>query len=120
MNKTNYVTIAANLGIDATVSPKASSVSAILRFIRRGNIKSVYTIFDGKAETIEFAIPESSMVVGKTVKDLRLPAGSLVVAVNRQDKNYVPNGDFVIKGGDNVITFSRTEQVERLEEIFSH
>jgi len=119
VNKTNYVTIAANLGIDATVSPKSSSVSAILKFIRRGNIKSVYTIFDGKAETIEFAIPESSLVVGKTVKDLELPAGSLVVAVNRKDKNYVPNGDFVIKGGDNVITFSRIEQVEQLEEIFS-
>ena len=60
------------------------------------------------------------MEVGKTVKDLQLPTGSLVVAVNRKDKNYVPNGDFVIQGGDNVITFSRIEQVERLEEIFSH
>jgi len=120
VNKTNYVTMAANLGIDATVSPKASSASAILKFIRRGNIKSVHTIFDGRAEAIEFAIPESSEVVGKAVKELPLPSGALVVAVNRQDKNYVPNGDFIIKGGDDVITFTRIEQVEDLEEIFSH
>ncbi len=120
VNKTNYVTIAANLGIDATVSSKASSVSAILKFIRRGNVKSVHTIFDGRAEAIEFAIPESSELVGKAVKELPLPSGALVVAVNRQDENYVPNGDFIIKGEDDVITFTRIEQVERLEEIFSH
>ncbi|MBN2332604.1 MAG: Trk system potassium transporter TrkA [Deltaproteobacteria bacterium] len=120
VNKTNYVNIAANLGIDATVSPKTSSVSAILKVIRRGHIKSVHTIFDGKAEAIEFVVPVTSAMVGKAVKDLQLPFGALVVAVNRQNKNYVPNGDFIIEGGDNVITFAKTEQVGHLEEVFSH
>ena len=124
VNKSNYLNIADKLGIDATVSPKASSVSAILKYVRRGNIKRVHSIFEGKAEAIEFTVNPSSQIAGKMVKELQLPAGSLVVAVNRPDgvssKNFVPNGEFVIQAGDNVVTFAKAEQVDSLEELFMH
>ncbi len=124
VNKSSYLNIADKLGIDATVSPKASSVSAILKYVRRGNIKQVYSIFDGRAEAIEFAVNSSSRIAGKMVKELQLPNGSLVVAVNRPEgggsKNFVPNGEFVIEAGDNVITFAKAEQVASLEELFLH
>ncbi len=124
VNKSNYLNIADKLGIDATVSPKASSVSAILKYVRRGNIKQVHSIFDGKAEAIEFVVNPSSRIAGKMVKELHLPNGSLVVAVNRPEgassKNFVPNGEFVIQAGDNVVTFAKAEQVDSLEELFLH
>ena len=124
VNKSSYINIADKLKIDAIVSPKASSVSAILKYVRRGNIKRVYTIFDGKAEAIEFTINPSSKIAGKRVKDMQLPNGTLVVAVNRPEgessKNFVPNGEFVIEAGDNVVTFARAEQVDSLEELFLH
>jgi trk system potassium uptake protein TrkA len=122
VNKSSYINIADKLKIDAIVSPKASSVSAILKYVRRGNIKRIYSIFDGKAEAIEFSINPSSRIAGKMVKEMQLPNGTLVVAVNRtQDgvgKNYVPNGEFVIEAGDNVVTFAKAEQVDALEELF--
>ncbi|MBN2808816.1 MAG: Trk system potassium transporter TrkA [Deltaproteobacteria bacterium] len=122
VNKSGYLNIADKLGIDATVSPKASSVGAILKYVRRGNIRRVYSIFDGKAEAIEFTVDSSSRIAGKMVKALQLPTGSLVVAVNRPDgagsKNFVPNGEFVIQAGDNVVTFAKAEQVAALEELF--
>ncbi len=124
VNKSNYLNIADKLGIDATVSPKASSVSAILKYVRRGNIKQVHSIFDGKAEAIEFIVNPSSRIAGKMVKELQLPNGSLVVAVNRPEgassKNFVPNGEFVIYAGDNVVTFAKAEQVDSLAELFLH
>ncbi|HIE07726.1 MAG TPA: Trk system potassium transporter TrkA [Desulfarculaceae bacterium] len=122
VNKSSYINIAGKLKIDAIVSPKASSVSAILKYVRRGNIKRIYSIFDGKAEAIEFSINPFSRIAGKMVKEMQLPNGTLVVAVNRtQDgvsKNYVPNGEFVIEAGDNVVTFAKAEQVDALEELF--
>jgi trk system potassium uptake protein TrkA len=122
VNKSSYINIADKLKIDAIVSPKASSVSAILKYVRRGNIKRIYSIFDGKAEAIEFSINPSSRIAGKMVKEMQLPNGTSVVAVNRtQDgvgKNYVPNGEFVIEAGDNVVTFAKAEQVDALEELF--
>lgn len=119
VNKSNYVKMAGTLGIDATVSPKSSSVGAILKYIRRGNVKSIHPVFDGRAEAIEFTVSPASRMVDKAIKDLGMPADALVVAVSRGSRNYVPNGDFVIHGGDNVITFARTERVEALERVFS-
>ncbi len=55
IDKLNYTTLATNLGIDSCISAKLSSVDAILKFIRKGNIKNVYTIFEGQAEAIELA-----------------------------------------------------------------
>ncbi len=122
VNKSSYINIADKLKIDAIVSPKASSVSAILKYVRRGNIKRIYSIFDGKAEAIEFAISPLSRIAGKMVKEMQLPNGTLVVAVNRsrngESKNFVPNGEFVIEAGDNVVTFAKAEQVDALEELF--
>ncbi len=123
VNKSSYLNIADKLGIDVTVSPKASSVSAILKYVRRGNIKRVHSIFDGKAEAIEFAVSAESRIAGRMVKELQLPSGTLVVAVNRpveggESKNFVPNGEFVIQAGDNVVTFAKAEQVDSLEELF--
>lgn len=116
VNKSNYLKISRSLGIDATISPKISSASAVLRFIRRGNIKAVHTIFDGMAEAIEFKVTKSSPIANKLVKDLHLPEKSLIVAVNRNNEDYIPGGDFEIKTGDNVIVFAKKESIKSLEE----
>lgn len=116
VNKSNYLKMSRNLGIDATISPKISSASAVLRFIRRGNIKAVHTIFDGMAEAIEFKVSPGSSIANKLVKDLHLPEKTLIVAVNRNYEDYIPGGDFEIKPGDNVIVFAKKESIKKLEE----
>ena len=122
VNKSSYLNIADQLGIDVTVSPKASSVSAILKYVRRGNVKRVYAIFEGRAEAIEFTLGPESRIAGKRIRELKLPTGSLVVAVNRpqggRSRNLVPNGEFRLAAGDNVVTFAKAEQVEALEKLF--
>lgn len=116
VNKSNYLKVSRNLGIDATISPKISSASAVLRFIRRGNIKAVHTIFDGRAEAIEFKVSSDSSIANKAVKDLNLPEKCLIVAVNRNYEDFIPDGNFEIKSGDNVIIFAKKESIEKLEE----
>ena len=116
VNKSNFIKISKSLGIDATISPKLSSASAILRFIRKGNVKGVNTIFDGKAEAIEFNISENNYLSGKTLKDLKLPDRTLIVAVLRDGKGIIPDGNFLIKPKDNVIIFANKESIAELEE----
>ena len=40
----------APLGIDAHINPRATTVSSILRHIRQGRVKAVYSIGDAEAE----------------------------------------------------------------------
>ena len=120
IDKLNYTTLATNLGIDSCISAKLSSVDAILKFIRKGNIKNVYTIFEGQAEAIEFIVSGSNHnIVGKKIMDLKLPAGCLIIAVQRHRKTIIPTGSFVIEEGDSLITFVAHDEISRLEELFS-
>ena len=109
IDKLNYTTLATNLGIDSCISAKLSSVDAILKFIRKGNIKNVYTIFEGQAEAIEFIVGSSNKnIIGKKIMDLKFPSGCLIIAVQRHRKTIIPTGSLVIEEGDSIITFDCT------------
>ena len=41
------------MGIDAYINPRSTTVSSILRHVRHGRIRAVYTIGDAEAELIE-------------------------------------------------------------------
>ncbi len=120
IDKLNYTTLATNLGIDSCISAKLSSVDAILKFIRKGNIKNVYTIFEGQAEAIEFIVGGSNQnILGKKIMDLKLPAGCLIITVQRHRKTIIPTGSFVIEEGDSLITFVAHNEISKLEELFN-
>jgi len=91
------------MGIEATVSPKSSAVDSILKFIRRGTIKSVHTIFGGKAQVIEFIIEKKCPVLNTALKNIKMPKSSLILSVNRDEHRFVPDGDFIIKEKDILI-----------------
>ena len=118
VSKANYLTVAANLGIDATVSPKLSSVNTILRFLRRGNVRSVQTLFDGKTEVIEFTVTENSDVAGMALKDIRIPKNALILAVRRPDLDIIPDGNTNLNPGDVVMTFTKKNAIDKLERLF--
>lgn len=119
VSKANYLNLAANLGIDATVSPKLSSVNTILRYLRRGNVRSIQTLFDGRTEVIEFIIPEHSPVVDQPLKELRIPKNSLILAVKRSGKDFIPDGNTVFQQGDIVLAFTKKNALEKLEKLLA-
>lgn len=119
IDKLNYTTLATNLGIDSCISAKLSSVDAILKFIRKGNIKNVYTIFEGQAEAIEFIVGSNQNIVGKKIMELKLPEGCLIITVQRHRKTIIPTGSFVIEEGDSLITFVAHDEISKLEELFN-
>jgi len=120
VTKSNYMNIATQLGIDATISPKNCTVDAILKFIRRGNIKSVHTLFDGEAEVIEFVVDSNSSFIGNPIKEIEMPNNSLILSVNRDDESILPDGNFVIKEKDSLILIVHNDSIKKVEYLFNH
>lgn len=118
INKQNYLTIASNLRIDATVSPKLSAVNAVLKFLRKGNVKSIHTMSDGDTEVIEFTSDSNCTLNNLPLKDVKLPKNCLIVAVSRGEQNIIPDGNFVLRENDNIIVFTKKSAVSKLEQIF--
>ncbi|CCG43130.1 Trk system potassium transporter TrkA [Magnetospirillum molischianum] len=119
INKTDYGALVAPLGIDVVISPRAITVSNILHHVRRGRIHGVHSLHEGFGELIEADALETSSLVGKPLRDVRLPAGVLLGAVVRGGRVISPRGATVVQAGDRVILFAAAEAVKKVEKMFS-
>jgi trk system potassium uptake protein TrkA len=117
VTKASYLSIASRLDIDVTVSPKNSTVDAIMKFIRRGNIKSVHSLFDGKAEVLEFLATEKSELVNTRLMDINFPSNSLILSVVRGNENMLPHGGLIISPGDLVIAIALKSSIPEIEKF---
>lgn len=108
------------LDIDAYINPRATTVSSILRHIRHGKVRAIYSIGDAEAEMIEAQVLATSPLAGKLVRDVDFPEGVLVGAVMKGDKVMKPTGDLRIEAGDVIALFTMAAdrpEVERLLQV---
>ncbi len=109
--------MASKLGIDAVVSPKDSITNPILKYIRKGNIKSIHSISGGDVEVMELSLDKKNQLTDKKVKDLHLPSHSLILSVAREGQSIIPHGDLVIRDGDHVIIIAQKEYIGKIERM---
>ncbi|MFP4068143.1 MAG: Trk system potassium transporter TrkA [Spirochaetaceae bacterium] len=119
VNKLNYAKMAVNVGIDVTVSIKYAVVNSILKFIRRGKIRSLHSISDGRLEILELTVDSGSRGDGNRIEDIKLPTASLIVSVARGDEHVIPHGGYVLRADDNIIIITKKEHVDRVEAVFT-
>ncbi len=118
VNNQNLMRLVAPLGIDAFINPRATTVSSILRHVRRGRIRALHSVRDGAAEVIEAQALATSPLVGKPLAQANLPPGIMVGAVLSEGKITVPDGRHVLKDGDSVVIFALRDAVSQVEKLF--
>jgi trk system potassium uptake protein len=105
------------LDIDAYINPRATTVSSILRHVRHGKVRGVYSIGDAEAEMIEAQVLSTSPIAGKMVRDIAFPEGVLVGAILKGDRVLKPTGDLRIDAGDVVALFAMAKDVPEVERL---
>lgn len=63
-------------------------IGVLLAYVRRGDVEAVYSLRHGAAEarqTVAHGDRQSSRVVGRCVRELRLPEGTQIGAIVRGD-----------------------------------
>ncbi len=106
------------LGIDAFINPRSTTVSSILRHIRHGRVRAVYSIGDAEAEVIEAQVLSTSPMAGQLVRDLDFPEGALIGAVEKDGKVVRPTSSTRIEEGDIIVLFALTADVPAVERLF--
>jgi trk system potassium uptake protein TrkA len=123
INRMNHSDIIKSMGIDNVVSPKLITTNYILRFVRglqnaMGNhVNALYRIVEDKAEAIELTAGNSSKYIDIPLKNLNVKKGILIAAIVRKNEIIIPNGNDVIKPGDNVILITKDYKITDLENI---
>ena len=105
------------LDIDAFINPRASTVSTILRHVRHGRVRDIYSIGDAEAEVIEAQVLSTSPFAGRTIRDIDIPDGALIGAVQKNGQLVKPSGDLRIEEGDIVVIFSLAADVPEIERL---
>ncbi|MCR9147186.1 MAG: Trk system potassium transporter TrkA [Rhodobacteraceae bacterium] len=105
------------LGIDAYINPRATTVSSILRHIRSGRVRAVYSLGDAEAEVIEAEVMSTSSIAGLAIRDIDFPEGVLVGGVLKNGVIKKPAGSLRIEAGDVVVLFSLSDDVAAVEQL---
>lgn len=119
INNHTFGPLTYSVGIDAFVDPRQTTVSSILQHMRRGRIRSLQNLAGGAAEVLEAVALETSPLVGRPLREVRLPAGIIIGSVIRGDEVIVPKGGTIIKPDDIVVIFTRLEMIKKVEDLFS-
>jgi trk system potassium uptake protein TrkA len=118
VNDPSMVGLLSPLNIDAYINPRATTVSSILRHIRHGRIKAVYSIGDAEAEIIEAQVLGTSPVAGRRLSEIEWPPGAIVGAILKGGKITKPSGNTMIEEGDIVTVFVLRADVVQVEKLF--
>ncbi|MGB5558301.1 MAG: Trk system potassium transporter TrkA [Paracoccaceae bacterium] len=117
VNDPTLVPLLADLDIDAHINPRSTTVSSILRHIRHGRVRGVYSIGDAEAEVIEAQVLSTSPIAGQQIRETGFPEGVLIGAVMKGDKMIKPTGSTRIEEGDIITIFSMAADVPEVERL---
>ena len=60
-------------------------------------------ISDGKVNVTEIILDADSPVIGQSLKDIRLPEGTLIGVVIRDNQPIIPRGATLLLDGDHIV-----------------
>jgi trk system potassium uptake protein len=122
IKRTVYVDLIESSSIDIAISPQQATISSILRYVRRGDILNVHSLRRGAAEAIEIVAhgdEGTSRVIGRSIRDIKLPHGAMIGAIVRDDKVLMGKKQLVIEPEDRVILFLvNRKKVRDVEKLF--
>lgn len=117
LNNQNLLRLVAPMEIDAFVNPRATTVSSILRHVRRTRVRALHSVRDGAGEVIEAQVLQTSALSGKSIDAVDFPAGAIVGAIRSGGEMVAPVPNYVFKDGDIVIIFAVRDAVSKVHDL---
>jgi trk system potassium uptake protein TrkA len=100
------------IDVDFMVSSELETAHAVAQTIGLPAAKQTDVFAEGQVQIVEFDVPadldegEGEGVVGRALRDARIPPDSKVASIIRGERTIVPRGDQVIRPGDRIVIIS--------------
>lgn len=113
-----YFSIAAELGINVSLSVRSAVVSSIIRILRGQG--SLYSLAEGSFEIIECDVAPESAVVYKPISGIVLPPKCLIMCVsNDKQQGTISHGNTVICPNDRLLCIAHPDSIDKLNNLFT-
>ena len=117
-----YISLIQGGTIDIAVSPQQATISALLGYVRKGDIGSVVSLRHGIAEALEVIVhgdSSTSNVIGRKIGELRLPPSAIIGAILRNNEVIIAKKQIIIEENDHVVIYlNDKKQVPEIEKLF--
>ncbi len=98
------------LGLSMSINPELTAAKEMSRLLRFSGALEIDTFSRGSVDLIKVAVPEESAIVNKKISQIDILKGKVrICLVERGDEVFIPNGDFVLLGGDRISVASRAD-----------
>ena len=113
INRIGFKDVIESLDLGSVIYPKLITAEAIIAYVRaksatiNTNIETLYHIFEGRVETIEFLVTKESKVTNVPLKDLNLKDNLLIAFISRKGSILIPSGSDSLQVGDTVMIVTK-------------
>ena len=122
VNKSDYEHLLNSLksvmGVDLIVSPRVATANEVERTLSREAYIELGTLPKEIGKVLEIRVSFESENIGKGLKEIKLPKGVVVVALEHKFHVKVPGADDKILAGDRMVLISKEEEIEKVLELF--
>ncbi len=127
INRHKYIDLTEETNIDLAFSPAEATLSELLKHLRQGDVIAAHSLRRDNAEALELVAHgtmKNSKVIGRKIKDIKLPEGATIGALIRKvdetPEVFMASDDLEIADGDHVIIFvGARNQIPIVEKVFA-
>lgn len=120
----DLVKMLGELKMHNNVSPKHVVANRIASYIRAlsnekgSNVLTLSRLVNDQVEALEFVAKGQESIYEKPLKELKIKQNCLVASIIRENQVIIPDGNTIIKQGDNVIVVTTHKNFDDLTDIF--
>ncbi|MBQ4487612.1 MAG: Trk system potassium transporter TrkA [Oscillospiraceae bacterium] len=109
--------------LDTIIHPKELTADTIARHVRAmkntigSNVETLYNVVPGQIEAAEFRIVEGSPIIGKNLRDLHFKDSTLIAAISRNNRPFIPRGVDKIEARDSVVVVTKIKALTDIQDI---
>lgn len=104
-----------NLQYDLLLSLDDLAAAEVVKSVRQGSAFGIDDFAEGKVQLRRFRLGEGGPFAGQLLKDVRLPAGVLIAAIDRARTVIVPGGADELRAEDEVFAIGEPKALAQFE-----
>jgi trk system potassium uptake protein TrkA len=118
VQRPTYMHLLQHVGIDTALSPRRVAAKEIQNLIEDRPVRCLASLAEGTADVYEVRPTVQGQATDAPLKDIRLPAGVIIAAIQRGDKVKVPGANDKILAGDTLIVIGPQGNEKEIRKLF--
>ncbi|MDO4975593.1 MAG: NAD-binding protein, partial [Alphaproteobacteria bacterium] len=117
LNDSSYADLLYSLGINSILNSRASSISKILHYLKKGNIEEV-TEFNNEIEVVAIEVSDNSHAIGSLSDDIISKNEIYISAIIRDDNIFIMPKKMLIASGDKILFTLTKRSLDKILKLF--